>query len=86
MTHICDIKLTTTGSDNDSSPGRFQAIIWTIAAIFIFIQENAFENVVWKMAVISSRPQCVKIYIDLFNSIMWISIFKLRSYCQTNMV
>ena len=26
----------------------------------IFIQENAFENVVWKMAAILSRPQCVK--------------------------
>ena len=27
---------------------------------FIFIQENAYENVVWKMAAILSRPQCVK--------------------------
>ena len=26
----------------------------------IFIQENAFENVVWKMAAILTRPQCVK--------------------------
>ena len=26
---------------------------------FIFIQENAFENVVWKMTAILSRPQCV---------------------------
>ena len=26
---------------------------------YIFIQENAFENVVWKMAAILSRPQCV---------------------------
>ena len=25
----------------------------------IFIQENRFENVVWKKAAISSRPQCV---------------------------
>ena len=25
-----------------------------------FLQENAFENVVWKMAAILSRPQCVK--------------------------
>ena len=25
----------------------------------IFIPENAFENVVWKMAAIVSRPQCV---------------------------
>ena len=28
----------------------------------IFIQENAFENVVWKMATILSRPQCVNFY------------------------
>ena len=27
---------------------------------YIFFQENAFENVVWKMAAILSRPQCVK--------------------------
>ena len=27
---------------------------------YIFIQENAFQNVVWKMAAILSRPQCVK--------------------------
>ena len=26
---------------------------------YIFIQENAFENVVWEMAAILSRPQCV---------------------------
>ena len=26
----------------------------------IFIKENVFENVVWKMAAILSRPQCVK--------------------------
>ena len=25
----------------------------------IFFQENAFENIVWKMAAILSRPQCV---------------------------
>ena len=27
---------------------------------FIFIQENAYENVVWKMAAILSQPECVK--------------------------
>ena len=27
---------------------------------FSHIQENAFENVVWKMATILSRPQCVR--------------------------
>ena len=28
--------------------------------LYIFIQENAFENVVWKMSAILSQPQCVK--------------------------
>ena len=68
-THICVGKLTIIGSDNGLSPGRRQAIIWTIAGILligslgtnlgnfnrnsnIFIQENAFENVVCKMASI----------------------------------
>ena len=26
---------------------------------YIFIQENAFENVVCEMVAISSRPQCI---------------------------
>ena len=28
--------------------------------LYIFIQENPFENVVWKMAAILFQPQCVK--------------------------
>ena len=56
------------GSDNGLSPGRRQAIIWTNAGIqwnlkrnsYIFIQENVFENVVWKTVAILYRPQCVK--------------------------
>ena len=35
MTHICIINLTIIGSDNGLSPGRRQAIIWTIAGIFV---------------------------------------------------
>ena len=31
--------------------------------IYIFIQENAFENVVWKKAAILSQPQCIKVAI-----------------------
>ena len=60
MTHICVSKLSILASDNGLSPGRRQAIIWTNAEMMligpletnIFIQENAFENVVWKMAAI----------------------------------
>ena len=73
-THICVSKLTIIGSDNGLSPGRHQAIIWTIADwnivnwthgnklqwnfnrnSNIFIQENAFENVVCEMASICLR-------------------------------
>ena len=35
VTHICVYKLTTIGSDNDLSPGRRQAIIWTNAGILL---------------------------------------------------
>ena len=66
--HIWVSKHTNNGSDNGSSPGRRQAIIWTNAGILlmgpfgilnIFIKKDAFQNVVWKMAAISSGPQCV---------------------------
>ena len=69
---ICVGNLTIIGSDFGLSPCRRQAIIWTNAGIlligpsgtnrksYIFIQENAFENVVWKIAAILPRPQCVK--------------------------
>ena len=30
---------------------------------YIFLQENVFENVVWKMASILSRPQCVNLIV-----------------------
>ena len=40
---------------------------WTLAKLqwnfnrnsYIFIQENTFENVMWKLAAILSRPECV---------------------------
>ena len=35
VTHICVDKLTIIGSDNDLSPGRCQAIIWTNAGIML---------------------------------------------------
>ena len=72
---ICVYKLTMIGSDNGMSPGRRQAIIWTNAGILLigplgktpvksFFNQNLYifieENIVWKMAAILSRPQCVK--------------------------
>ena len=41
----------------------------------IFIHEKAFESVVWEMASILSRPQCVKAFlhpqIDLCSTMAW---------------
>ena len=63
MTQICVSKLAIIVSDDGLSPGRRQAIIWTNAGILltgplgknfsgIFIQENAFENIVCEMVAI----------------------------------
>ena len=66
--YICVDNLTINGSDNGLSPGQRQAIIWSNAGtrligpfgtnfstilIQLFVQEIAFENVVWKC-----RPIC----------------------------
>ena len=40
---------------------------------YIFIQENAFENVIWKTAAILSCPQCVEV----------LSMYHSMSYWQT---
>ena len=74
-THICVSKLTIIASANGLSPGRryylkqcWHIVNKTLRNKFqwnlnrnsdIFFQENAFENVVWKMGSILSRPQCV---------------------------
>ena len=67
--YICVSKLTIIGSGNGLPPDRRQAIItsnlrdkleWNIKwKSYIFIQENAFENVVCEMAAILSLPRCV---------------------------
>ena len=69
VTYICVSKLTIVCSD---------AIIWTCHIAnwtprnklqrnlnrnsYIFIRENTFENIVWKMAAILFRPQCVNCF------------------------
>ena len=80
--------LTIIGSDNDLSPGRRQAIVWTNAGILligpfqwnfnrnsnIFIQENTFQNVACEMAAILSRPQCAKEKTGLISAnVRWIA-------------
>ena len=69
VTHICVGNLTIIGgSDNYLNP-CWNIVNWDLRNKFhwnlkrnsyIFIQENAFENVICEMAAISSRPQCVK--------------------------
>ena len=74
-------------SDNGLLPGWHQAIIWTNAGIlsihrnklqwnlkrnlYIFIQENAVENVVCQTAAILSRLQCVKLKVENWGHNMW---------------
>ena len=73
VTHICVNYVTIIGSYIGLLPGQRQAIIWTNdkklligplrtnlseIIIKIFIQENVFENVVWKMLAILSQPRC----------------------------
>ena len=68
-THICVGKLTTIGSDNGLSPGRRQAIIWTIAGILLIgplgtnfndilfeIRKFSFTKMHLKMSSAKLRP------------------------------
>ena len=73
VTHICVSKLTIIDSEmachrrhylnqcwnivNSTSRNK---ILWNLNRnSYVFIQDNAFENIVCKMVAISSRPQCV---------------------------
>ena len=69
VTHTCVGKLTTIGSDNGLSPGRRQAIIWTIAGILLIgplgtnfseiligIQTFSFKKMHLKMLSAKWRP------------------------------
>ena len=73
VTHICVNKVSIVDSDNGLVPGGvnkcWNIVDWTLRNrihwtfnqnSYIFIQENPFKNVVWKMAAILSRPRCVK--------------------------
>ena len=42
----------------------------------IFIQENPFENIIWKMASILSRTQCVTVYWDVNGPIISITFYQ----------
>ena len=71
VTHICVNKLTVFGSDNGSSPGRHQAIIWTNAGILLIgtlgthfseilieIRPFSFKKMHLKMSSAKWRPSC----------------------------
>ena len=72
VTHICVGKLTIIGSDNGSSPGRRQAIIWTndrillivpletkFNEIFIKIHTSSFKTMHLKLSSGKCRPFCL---------------------------
>ena len=72
VTHICISKLTSIGSDNDLSPGRRQAIIWTNAGILLIwplgtnfseilieIHTFLFKKMHLKMSSGKCRPFCL---------------------------
>ena len=70
--HICVSKITIIGSDNDFSPGRHQAIIWTNAGILLIrplgtnlseiligVQTFSFKKMELKMSSAKWRPFCL---------------------------
>ena len=72
MTHICVSKLTIIGSDNDLSPGRRQAIMWTnggilsigplgtnFSEILIAIHAFSFKKIYLKMSSGKWRSFCL---------------------------
>ena len=53
-----------------------------------WIEENAFENVVWKKAAILSRPQCVKSRDDALNeeSFRWAHYFSQETFTGSSVL
>ena len=62
MTHICVGNLTIIGPDNDLSPGRRQAIIWTNAGILLIgpLGTN-FSEIVIEIHTFSFKKTCFKL-------------------------
>ena len=87
VTHICVGNLTIIGPDNDLSPGRRQAIIWTNAEIlfigpwgtnfseiFIGIYTFSFKKIHLKMSSAEWRPFCLGLNVLIeYNMITYIS-------------
>ena len=79
VTHICVSNLTIIGSDNDLSPGRRQAIIWTNAEmlligplgtnfieILIEVQAFSFKKMHLKMSSAKWRPFCLGLNVLMY--------------------
>ena len=80
MTHICASKTIIIGSDNGLSPGRRQAIIWTIYAailllgplginfseFFIGIQTFSLKKMHLKMSATKWRPFCLGLNVLIY--------------------
>ena len=49
--HICVDKLTISGSDNGSPPGRRQAIIWTNAGIVLIWHSGTNFSGIWNLSI-----------------------------------
>ena len=71
MTHICVDKLTMIGSDNGLSPGRRQAIIWTIAWILLtWTLGTNFSEILIEIHTFSFK----KIYLKM-SSAKWLPFY-----------
>ena len=90
VTHICVSKQTIIGSDNGSSPGRRQAIIWTDAGILLIgplgtnfneilieIHTFSFKKMHLKMSSAKWRPFCLGL-----NVLIHITTAQVSSYVQ----
>ena len=91
VTHICFGKLTIIGSDNGLSPGRRQAIIWTIAGILLIgplgtnfseiligIQIFSFKKMHLKMSSAKWRPFCLGLS-EFRSQSMWRNRYRLTA-------
>ena len=86
VTHICVGNLTIIGPDNGLSPGRRQAIIWTIAGILLIgplgtnfsgvligIQTFSFKKMHLKVSSAKWRPFCLGLNVLITNP-RWASV------------
>ena len=86
MTHICVDIQTINGPNNGLSPLRIKFHWHFNQNSYTFIQENAFENVVWKMSAILSWPQCVGVTLG-WDRYMWFDeILSLHFYATSTKI